>query len=101
MTTLGLPFVPGLVVFLASALGLCAQQDPEVSKAPVWKCFKAPKEHVVWRAKIGSMPGPVAVLRDRVLVGTSFNKVDPITHRTLQNGGAVMGFNSETGEFLW
>lgn len=101
MTTLRLPFVSGLMVFLASALNLCAQQDREVSKAPVWKCSKAPKEHVVWRAKIGGMAGGVAILQDKVLVGTYFNKEDPLTHRTLQDGGTVMGFNSETGEFLW
>lgn len=100
-TTLRLPLVFGLVVLLASSLGLCAQQDPEVSKAPVWACYKAPKEHVVWRAKLGGMAGGVALLQDRVLVGTSFNKEDPLTHRTLQDGGAMMGFHSQTGELLW
>ncbi len=101
ITILRLQFVSALVVLLVSAPGLCAQRDCEVNKAPVWECYKAPKEHAVWRAKIGWMAGGVALLQDKVLVGTGFHRADPLTHKTIQDGGAVMGFNSQTGEFLW
>ena len=89
------------VVMLSIANRLCAQTDPEVEKAPVWDCYKSGSKHVVWRAKIGSGAGGVALAQEKILVGSRFDREDPLTHKTIEDGGSMMCFNSRTGEFLW
>ena len=95
------------ILALASLFGLLplvslrAEMDPEVKNAPVWNCYKDKDKRVVWRAKIGSKPGPVAFAGENILVGTDFYKEDMLTHRFIEYGGAMMCFNSQTGEFLW
>ena len=96
-----LPFAPALAVLLASSFGLCSQRDREVSKAPVWECYKAPKAHVVWRAKTGRLTGGVALWQEKVLVGSNFHREEPKTHKSIQDGGAMMCFDSDTGALLW
>lgn len=90
-----------MAVFLASSLGIGAQIDPLVHQSPLWSCSKAGDEKLVWRAKIGSSAGGVALAGERVLVGSAFYREDPKTHKYLEDGGAMMCFNSQTGEFLW
>lgn len=90
-----------VAVFLASSLGIGAQIDPLVHQSPLWSCSKAGDEKLVWRAKIGSSAGGVALAGERVLVGSAFYREDPKTHKYLEDGGAMMCFNSQTGEFLW
>lgn len=86
---------------LSLANALRAQIDPEVEKAPVWDCTKDGGKYVIWRAKIGWNSGAVALSREKILVGTSFQREDPRTHKIAEEGGALKCFNSQTGEILW
>lgn len=86
---------------LSFEVNLYAQVDPQVKSAPVWSCYKAPKDHVVWRAKIEWGAGGVALAHSKVLVGSGFQREDAVTRRITEDGGALMCFNSETGEFQW
>ncbi len=95
------------ILALVNLLGLLplvsirAELDPEVKNAPIWDCYKDKGKRVVWRAKIGSKAGPVAFAGENVMVGTDVYKGDMRTHKFIEYGGAMMCFNSQTGEFLW
>ena len=59
--------------------------------------------HVDWRVEPSGweMPGAAVLSEGKIFVGSSLHRKVPRTRTTMEEGGTMMCFDSETGKFLW
>ncbi len=94
------------VAYAISILPLCEQTtalsselDREVQQAPVWDCADANPKYVAWRTPIGRHGGPLAMYKDKLLIGTDNDQ--PRDRAVMGDHGVMMCTLAKSGKFLW